>query len=70
MFCRGFANNESLYRRISTKYKLSKLFWRILEDNKQSKRENRGKKTVRIFACRARYVVPDVFFKRNEFLPG
>ena len=29
-----------------TKYKSSKLFWRILEDNKPKKRENRGKKTV------------------------
>ena len=27
-------------------YKSSKLFWRILEDNKQNKHENRGKKTV------------------------
>ena len=36
----GFAKNESLYRRMSTKYKSSKLFWRILEDNKQNKREN------------------------------
>ena len=33
---------------IMTKYKSSKLFWRILEDNKQKKRENRGKKTVRL----------------------
>ena len=37
----GFAKNESLYRRISTKYKSSKLFWRIVEDNKQ----NRPKKS-------------------------
>ena len=49
-FVAAFAKNESLYRRISTKYKSSKLFWRILEDNKRNKRENRGKKTVRIFA--------------------
>ena len=47
-FVAGFAKNESLYRRISTKYKSSKLFWKILEDTKQNKRENRGKKTVRI----------------------
>ena len=36
-FCCGylaFATNESLYLRITTKYKSSKLFWRILEDNK------------------------------------
>ena len=46
----AFAKNESFYRRISTKYKSSKLFWRILEDNKRNKRENRGNKTVRIFA--------------------
>ena len=49
-FVAAFAKNESLYRRISTKYKSSKLFWRILEDNKRNKRENRGNKTVRIFA--------------------
>ena len=42
----AFAKNESLYRRIWTKYKSSKLFWRILEDKKPDKRENRGKKTV------------------------
>ena len=42
----AFAKNESLYRRIWTKYKPSKLFWRILEDNKPNKLENRGKKTV------------------------
>ena len=49
----GFANNESLYRRMSTKYKSSKLFWRILEDNKQNKRENWGKETLRICACKS-----------------
>ena len=49
-FVAAFAKNESFYRRISTKYKSSKLFWRILEDNKRNKRENRGKKTVRTFA--------------------
>ena len=49
-FVAAFAKNESFYRRISTKYKSSKLFWRILEDNKRNKRENRGNKTVRIFA--------------------
>ena len=42
----AFAENESLYGRISTEYKSSKLFWRILEDNKPKNRENRGKKTV------------------------
>ena len=42
----AFAKNERLYRRIWTKYKSSKLFWEILEDNKPNKRENRGKKTV------------------------
>ena len=50
VFVAAFVKNESLYRRISTKCKSSKLFWRILEDNKQNKRENRGKKAVRIFA--------------------
>ena len=49
----AFAKNESLHRRISTEYKSSKLFWRILEDNKPKNRENRGKKTVRIFAWNA-----------------
>ena len=49
----GFANNESLYRRMSTKYKSSKLFWRILEDNKQNKRENWSKETLRICACKS-----------------
>ena len=49
----GFAKNGSLYRRISTKYKSSKLFWRILEDNKQNKRENWGKETLRICVCKS-----------------
>ena len=49
----GFAKNASLYRRMSTKYKSSKLFWRILEDNKQNKRENWGKETLRICACKS-----------------
>ena len=40
VFVTSFAKNESLYWRISTKYKSSELFWRILEDNKQNKREN------------------------------
>ena len=44
VFVAAFAMNESLYRRISTKYKSSELFWSILEDNKQNKRENRGRK--------------------------
>ena len=52
VFVTSFAKNESLYRRISTKYKSSKLFWRILEDNKQNKRENLDKKTVLNLACR------------------
>ena len=54
----GFAKikNESLYRRISTKYKSSKIFWRILEDNKQNKHENRGKKTVWILRADRRFV--------------
>ena len=51
----SFAKIESLYRRISTKYKSSKLFWRILEDNKQNKRENRGKKTVWILRADSRF---------------
>ena len=55
---------------ISTKYNLSWLFWRILEDNKQNKRKSRGKKTVRFFACGAGYVVLQVFLKRSETLPG
>ena len=44
VFVTSFAKNESLYRRISTKYKSSELFWRILEDNKQNKRENEVRK--------------------------
>ena len=48
----SFAKNESLYRRISTKYKSSKLFLRILEDNKENRRESLGKKTVLNLACR------------------
>ena len=44
VFVAAFANNESFYRRISTKCKSNKLFWRVLEDNKQNKRENRGRK--------------------------
>ena len=46
VFVTSFAKNESLYRRISTKYKSSKLFWRILEYNKQNKWENKVRKTV------------------------
>ena len=52
----SFAKNEYLYRQISTKYKSSKLFWRILEDNKQNKHENRGKKTVWILRADRRFV--------------
>ena len=53
----SFAKNECLYRQISTKYKSSKLFWRILEDNKQNKHENRGKKTVWILRADRRFVL-------------
>ena len=49
----NFTAYESLYRRMSTKYKSRKLFWRILEDNKQNKRENWGKETLRICACKS-----------------
>ena len=52
-FTTGFAKNGSLYRQMSTKYKSSKLFWRILEDNKQNKRENWSKETLRICACKS-----------------
>ena len=38
-FVAGFAKNESLYRRILTKYKWSKLFWRILEEEEEAKIE-------------------------------
>ena len=41
-FAAAFVKNESLYRQISTNYKPSKFFWRILEDNKQNKREKVG----------------------------
>ena len=53
----SFAKNEYLYRQISTKYKSSKLFWKILEDNKQNKHENRGKKTVWILRADRRFVL-------------
>ena len=68
----AFAKNESLYRRTWTKYKSSKLFWRILEDNKQNKRENRGKKTVRIFAFNFPILqcLAQILFKRSEFRPA
>ena len=47
--CEEWKNDhDSLYQRILTKYKSSKLFWGILDDNKQDKRENPGKKTIRI----------------------
>ena len=65
----AFAKNESLmYRRISTKLKSSKLFWRILEDNKQNKCKNRGKKTVRIYACwsPSRLSLQQMFWRRNK----
>ena len=71
-FVAAFAKNESFYGRISTKYKSSKLFWRILEDNKQNKRENRGKKTVRIFAFNSpsRQCLAQILFKCSEFHPA
>ena len=56
VFVTTFATNESLYGWISTKYKSSKLFWRILEDNKQNKLENRGTKTVWILRADRRFV--------------
>ena len=56
VICGCFAKNESLYRRISTKYKSRKLFWRILEDTKQNK-QNRGKKTVWILRADRRFVL-------------
>ena len=72
-FVAGFAKNdhESLYRRILTKYKSSKLFERILEDNKQDKRENPGKKIARIAEpamSATQYSL--ILFKRDEFLPA
>ena len=57
----SFAKNESLYQRISTKYKSIKLFWRILEDNKPHKRENRGKKTVN---------AGNILLKQSEIRPA
>ena len=63
------AKSKSLYRRTSStnKYKSSKLCWRILEDNKQNKRENRGKNTVRIFACNSpsRQCLPHILYSSN-----
>ena len=61
-----------MYRRILTKHKSSKLFWRILEDNKQGKRENPGKKTVRIAepAMHVYHTYSLILFKRDEFLPA
>ena len=75
------AKSKSLYRRTSStnKYKSSKLCWRILEDNKQNKRENRGKNTVRIFACNSpsRQCLPHILYSSNatnsfplSFLPS
>ena len=55
VFVTSCATNESLYGRISAKYKSSKLFWSILEDNKQNKHENRGKKTVWILRVDRRF---------------
>ena len=55
VFVTSFAKNESLYRQISTKYKSSELFWRILEDNKQNKHENQCKKTVWILRADSRF---------------
>ena len=48
------------------------VFLRILEDNKQNKRENRGKKTVRIFAFNSpsRQYLAQILFKRSEFRPA
>ena len=68
-FVAGFAKNESLHRRISTKYKSSKLFWRILEDNKQNKRENWGKRTVRVFTSNSPSLA-HILLKRSEIRPA
>ena len=57
IFVSQLCENASLYRRMSTKYKSSKLFWRILEDNKQNKRENWSKETLRICACKSQNVI-------------
>ena len=65
----AFAKNERLYRRIWTKYKSSKLFWEILEDNKPNKRENRGKKTVNAIPQVGHSLVT-FCWKRNEIRPS
>ena len=57
VFVTSFVKNESLYWRISTKYKSSKLFWRILQHNKQNKRENGVRKTVWILCADSRFAV-------------
>ena len=71
-FAAAFAKNESLYQQISTKYKSSKLFWRILEDKKRNRRENCSRKTVRIFVCNtpSQLCMPGKFFTHNEFPVG
>ena len=66
----AFAKNESLYRRIWTKYKSSKLFWRILEDKKPDKRENRGKKTVNAIWQVGLQYSGNVLLKRSEIRPS
>ena len=65
----AFAKNESLYPRIWTKYKSSKLFLRILEDNKPKKRENRGKKTVNAIR-RVGHSLVHILLKRSEIRPA
>ena len=71
-FAAAFAKNERLHQQISTKYKSSKLFWRILEDKKRNRCENCSRKTVRIFVCNtpSQLCLPDKFFTHNEFLAG
>ena len=65
----AFAKNESLYWRIWTKYKSSKLFWRIVGDNRPNKLENRGKKTVNAIRRVGQSLV-HFLLKRSEIRPA
>ena len=64
----AFSKTESLYRRISTKYKSSKLIWRVLEDNKQKKTQKsrwENSKNLHVLSL-SRLILQHMFWQRNK----
>ena len=69
-FCCGFCEGWKLVSTNFDQIQVKQIILRMLEDSKQKKRENRGKKTLTIFACR--YVVCSTccWNAMNSFAPG